>query len=801
MHPAQAFLDRLPGRPPRNLLKTIGADRPRAFDDAIPPGTGFLVHVGLGGAEIRALAQRARAFGLSVAEQALADGRLGEAALTRALSVHLSLPMLSGASLPVPAATKVFLARAGAKGLRHLMIDGGPLGPRLAVAPPPARIERFIALIRRHPELGHRIVLVETTLIARTAAACRAEIVAEVAETPELLLTWAGLSRPDALALGAEGREVGIDPFVLAVRRGRVTADRLADALADLAGCPRLDRFMLTDACDGLRPGDYRGQTIARTTTRDGPRIAVVPRTETVPRLLQMLTRDPGLVEKTAVVAEGTVEARLRTRHARRDCAEAVVLLARGMPELSAARRMTTVEGGTFLALAAVTSLVGAAIAPVAVVLAEILSAGVIAAVTLPRLLAAVERRGKPPTSAPLADTDLPDYTVLVPLYREKRTLPGLVAALQALDYPAEKLDIKLIVEVDDATTRGRLTDLALSPAMDVVAVPQLGPRTKPKALAHALAFAAGDLVTIFDAEDRPEPDQLRRVAERFADGPAGLGCIQASLAIDHAGDNWLTRHFALEYAALFDGLMPWLARRGFAFPLGGTSNHIRREALDAVRGWDPFNVTEDADLGYRLARQGWTMATIASTTWEEAPLTLPVWFRQRTRWYKGWLQTWLVHMRRPVRLYRELGLADFAMFQLLIGGGLAVLALHLVLAATLGGVALGVVPPPDAFAGGRATPLVLHGTIGLFGWLAPSLLIWRAARRRRLKTPARFFLTLPVYWLLMAAALVAAIGDLILRPLHWAKTEHGLAHRPPPPQSSEAEPGRSPSAARQGRC
>ena len=796
------FLDRLARRPPpRSLLKSIGTDRPRAFDDAIPPGTGFLVHAGLDGAEIRALARRARAFGLTVAEQVLADGRLGETALTRAVSVDLGLPMLTGASLPVPPATRFYLAKAGAEGLRHLMIDGGPLGRRLAVAPPRARLDGFVSLIRRHPDLRDRVVLVETALIVRTVAACRAEIVAEIAGTPELLLHWAGLPRDEALALGTEGRKAGVDPFVLAVRRGRVTAERLADALATLAGCARLERFALAGAFEGLGPADYRRLTTARVESGDRPRVAIVPRIETVARLLRTLAREPGLSTRIGVVADGALEARLRTRHARRDCAAAVALLATSTPELSAARRMTTAEGGTFLAVAALASLAGAALAPAAIVLAGILSAGTIAAVTLPRFLAAIERPSDAPPPLSLPDADLPAYTVLVPLYREKRTLPGLVAALRNLDYPAEKLDIKLIVEADDATTRMRLSDLALSPATDVITVPHLGPRTKPKALAHALPFSTGDIVTIFDAEDRPEPDQLRRVAKTFAESSDDLGCIQASLAIDHADDNWLTRNFALEYAALFDGLMPWLSRRGLAFPLGGTSNHIRREALDAVRGWDPFNVTEDADLGYRLARNGWTMATIASTTWEEAPLTLPVWFRQRTRWYKGWLQTWLVHMRRPVRLLRDLGLADFLMFQLLIGGGLAVLALHLVLAVTLGSVSLGLLPLPEALAGGRLTPLVLHGTVGLFGWLAPSLLIRRAARRRRLKTPASVFLTLPVYWLLMAAALVAAVADLILRPLHWAKTEHGLAHRPPPPRLSEAAPGRTPSAARRGRC
>jgi glycosyltransferase XagB len=242
-----------------------------------------------------------------------------------------------------------------------------------------------------------------------------------------------------------------------------------------------------------------------------------------------------------------------------------------------------------------------------------------------------------------LPDSALPRYTVLVPLYREGRVLRRLVQALADLDYPAGKLEIKILVEADDQETWREAQRLALQPPFEVVICPPGLPRTKPRALNIGLGLGHGELLVVYDAEDRPDRNQLRLAAARFAASPPRVACLQASLAIDNADESWLTRHFALEYAQLFDVTVPGMASLSLPIPLGGTSNHFRVEALLAAGAWDAWNVTEDADLGLRLARLGYRVGKLESTTWEEAPVTLRPWLRQRTRWLKGWM--------RPVKI------------------------------------------------------------------------------------------------------------------------------------------------------
>jgi glycosyltransferase XagB len=182
-----------------------------------------------------------------------------------------------------------------------------------------------------------------------------------------------------------------------------------------------------------------------------------------------------------------------------------------------------------------------------------------------------------------------------------------------------------------------------------VIVVPCGLPQTKPRALNYALCFARGSLLTIYDAEDIPDPRQLRRAAAAFAVLPQDTACLQAELVFDNANENWLTRQFTIEYAMLFGMILPALAAHRLPLPLGGTSNHFRIDALRRAGAWDAYNVTEDADLGIRLARLGFDTDTITSCTYEEANVSLRNWMRQRTRWMKGFLATWLVHMREPL--------------------------------------------------------------------------------------------------------------------------------------------------------
>ncbi len=207
------------------------------------------------------------------------------------------------------------------------------------------------------------------------------------------------------------------------------------------------------------------------------------------------------------------------------------------------------------------------------------------------------------------------------------------------LEYPPEKLDIKLVLESDDFDTLFALERIRLGSQVEVIIAPEYGPRTKPKALNAALPFARGTYTVVYDAEDRPEPGQLRAAFDRFRAEGDDVACVQACLTIDNTADSWLSRMFTAEYAAQFDLFLPGLARIGLPLPLGGSSNHFRTRVLRAVGGWDPYNVTEDADLGMRIARYGYRATVTDSTTYEEAPAHLGAWLRQRTRWFKGWVR------------------------------------------------------------------------------------------------------------------------------------------------------------------
>lgn len=373
-------------------------------------------------------------------------------------------------------------------------------------------------------------------------------------------------------------------------------------------------------------------------------------------------------------------------------------------------------------------------------------------------------------------DDGLPVYSIIVAIYREAESAPDLIAALKRLDYPKERLDIKLVVESDDMETRLALNLMDLGAQFETVIAPAAGPRTKPKALNAALPFVRGRYVAVFDAEDRPEPQQLRIALAAFEESDQRLACVQARLTIDNTRDNWITRLFTAEYAALFDVFLPGLAAWRMPLPLGGTSNHFRTATLRALGGWDPYNVTEDADLGIRLARAGYHAALVQSSTYEEAPARLAPWIRQRTRWFKGYLQTWAVHMRNPLRLWRELRPGGFLVFQLVIGGA--------VLAALVHGIFAGVLAVQIAtgLLWSGKTGLFEHAFAGLYiatlitGYLMSGLIGFVGLSRRRLAGSAPYLLLLPFYWVLLSIAAWRAVFQLISSPYRWEKTAHGLA-------------------------
>jgi glycosyltransferase XagB len=374
-----------------------------------------------------------------------------------------------------------------------------------------------------------------------------------------------------------------------------------------------------------------------------------------------------------------------------------------------------------------------------------------------------------------LAAEDLPAYTILVPLFRETNVVSKLIHALSNLNYPRDKLDIKIILEEQDRPMHAAIKAMDLPSYYDVIIVPRGKPQTKPRALNYAVQFARGSLVTIYDGEDIPDPNQLILAAAQFSRAGEDMACLQAALDFFNPSENWITRHFTTEYAALFRVVLPALAAYGLPLPLGGTSNHFRLSALDAVGYWDAFNVTEDADLGIRLARHGYKTGILHSTTLEEANPVFGNWMKQRRRWLKGFLQTWLVHNRNPLRLLRETGFTGFMAIQAMTLGVFASALLHPVLLV----VALWNFLPENlarmtaSYTGSAMSGLSL--AVLLAGYVSAIATSEKGLKRIGAFGWTSVLATIPIYWMLISVAAWMALWDFIVAPFHWHKTQHGL--------------------------
>ncbi len=375
---------------------------------------------------------------------------------------------------------------------------------------------------------------------------------------------------------------------------------------------------------------------------------------------------------------------------------------------------------------------------------------------------------------ANLQDKDLPVYTVLVPMYHETDVLPILVDSMRKLDYPRGKLDVKLVLEAGDRDTINAAKALGAEDIFEIIRVPESQPKTKPKACNYALRFARGAYTVVYDAEDIPEPDQLKKVVALFrASGPE-VACIQARLNYFNRADNFLTRMFTLEYSHWFDYLLPGLHTLNLPIPLGGTSNHFRTDVLIELGAWDPYNVTEDADLGVRLTQEGYRVAVVNSTTFEEANGILPSWINQRSRWIKGYMQTWLVHMRHPVQLYRRLGPVGFVGFQMFIGFPPFTALINPFLWAMFG---ISMLVGPTRIAS-LFPPSVL--TMALFDLLIGNAMYVYfnvvAASKRKWFGLVPWGLLAPAYWVLHSVAAYKALKQLVTNPHYWEKTTHGTS-------------------------
>lgn len=372
--------------------------------------------------------------------------------------------------------------------------------------------------------------------------------------------------------------------------------------------------------------------------------------------------------------------------------------------------------------------------------------------------------------------SEWPSYTVLCPLYKEWEVMGQFVSAMTKMEYPKEKLQVMLLLEEDDAETIRHVGAMSLPSYVHIVVVPHSKPKTKPKALNYGLRYAMGEFTVIYDAEDIPDPRQLKKAIVAFRREGTQTVCIQAKLNFYNPRQNILTRVFTAEYALWFDLVLTGLQSIHAPIPLGGTSNHFRTADLLHLKGWDAFNVTEDCDLGIRLVKHGYRTAIMGSDTMEEANSHLFNWFGQRTRWIKGYIQTYFVHMRNPWDFVRSAKRSHLLTFQLIVGGKVLSMMInplmwimtisYFVFRSRIGGFVESLFPTPVLYMG--VFSLVFGNFLYMYYYMI-------GCAKREHDDIMKYTFLVPIYWLMMSIAAWAAIWQFLVSPHHWQKTRHGL--------------------------
>jgi len=381
-----------------------------------------------------------------------------------------------------------------------------------------------------------------------------------------------------------------------------------------------------------------------------------------------------------------------------------------------------------------------------------------------------------PEQLAEINDIDLPIYTVFCPLYKEWSVVPQFISAMSNLEYPKDKLQVMLLLEEDDKETIDEIKLMQLPSYFDIVVVPHSKPKTKPKALNYGLLHTRGEYCVIYDAEDIPDPLQLKKAIMAFDQSGKQTLCVQAKLNFYNPYQNLLTRIFTAEYSLWFDLVLTGLQSIEAPIPLGGTSNHFRTEDIRRVKGWDSFNVTEDCDLGMRLVKQGYSTAIIDSITLEEANSSYLNWFGQRTRWIKGYMQTYLVHMRSLDDFKNSKHKSHILTFQLIVGGKVMSMFInplmwlitlcYFLFRAHIGTFIESFFPRPILYIG--VVSLLLGNFLYLYYYMVG------CARHGHDKL-VKYAFFVPFYWLAMSVCAWMAVHKLITAPHHWSKTKHGL--------------------------
>jgi cellulose synthase/poly-beta-1,6-N-acetylglucosamine synthase-like glycosyltransferase len=559
---------------------------------------------------------------------------------------------------------------------------------------------------------------------------------------------------------------------------GNVDEDAYYGAIARLLRLPfirGIDPAHVTD-CLGLDTQLQRPTMLRIAYPHAAPQIAVVPEAGRLADIAAALATMPLLGRDLAITTPSAIRSAVWSAGAERRARDTTNHLFEHSPRLSA-RIVLSGRQGFYAGLLVAALLSAFVVHPVDTLLSLHIFLSMIYFASLALRLTALLRKARAsPTQQeyPRLSGPLPRYTVMVALYREAGIARQLVSSLRRLDWPTSLLDIKLVCEADDRETIAALKAQALGSEFEIVEVPPLGPRTKPKALTYALAAACGEFLAIYDAEDRPHPQQLREAYARFRAAPPDLACLQAPLIITNARASWLSALFSLEYSALFRGVLPMLGRSRMPLPLGGTSNHFRTDVLRQAGGWDPFNVTEDADMGLRLYRLGYRADVLQRQTLEDAPESLSIWTAQRSRWFKGWLQTWLVLMRDPQRLVREMGFAPFLTFQLMVGGMLLSSLLHPLIVVFLGLGAFSMFQVPARDIPLHVLSLFIIDFVNILGSYLIFLGLGIGSMIDHEKRLVGWRWTaVPLYWLMTSFAAWRAVIELKRKPFFWNKTPH----------------------------
>ncbi|WP_418904105.1 glycosyltransferase [Cereibacter sphaeroides] len=621
-----------------------------------------------------------------------------------------------------------------------------PPAAEVAAAPPPAEA-LGVMLLREGQVAPHRIMKALSRGAGREAPLAEmllAEGALDEAEVCEILARRSGMAVLHPAVAPPDPRLVDRLGVRTCLREALLPSQRIGDATLVAASTPE-------------------------TFLRQGPRLQELFG-RVIPALASRSEIEAAVVACRAQVIGAAAEARVAAPESCRDWRPA---------------RMRQLTLGAALGLAA-----GLALAPQAVLLILTLWTLItLVCSTLLRIAAAIAalRRAPPLPPAPTL-ARLPMVSIIVALYHEEDIAGRLVARLGRLDYPRDRLEILLVVEACDRRTRAALDAARLPPWMRIVVSPAGQIRTKPRALNVALDHCRGSIIGVYDAEDSPAPDQIRRIVEGFSRRGPQVACLQGQLDYYNPRTNWLSRCFTIEYAAWWRLMLPGVDRLGLAVPLGGTTLFFRRAALEDLGAWDAHNVTEDADLGIRLARHGYRTELVATVTEEEANCRAIPWIKQRSRWLKGFMMTWAVHMRDPALLWRQLGPRRFAGFQVMFLGSLS----QTVLAPLLWSFWLLALGLPHPVAATLPAPAIWAMVALLL--LAESVAVVTgilALRQTRHRLNPLWVLTMHLYNPLATFAAYKALWELLTAPFYWDKTRHGLFDPPVRLSASAARPHR----------